>query len=212
MATLKAVLDLKAKLAAAGIVTKEQVEKFDEREARARQQKKSHKSPQKSSQGKGPQRKGAKHKSAQRNKPSGSRTGINVEAFKKMNKGEAYNRLRKVIGNAREDAAEQLIPKPDDQIYNFVTATGSIGRLYLTAEVVEKLRQGTSAISAFISHHGLSHCVLPKDLALDIADVFPLWLRSLQGHAEAGKIESPEPAEQSATDTPAPSESTEPSQ
>src|SRR5690606_28765669 len=86
---------------------------------------------------------------------------------------------------------ERTIPGPDDEIFNFVTARGSIGRLYLRAETTTALRQGTAAISAFMSHHGLAHCVLPKDIALGIAEVFPLWLRNLKDHPAAGQLEAP---------------------
>ena len=47
---------------------------------------------------------------------------------------QAYDRIRKLVAQRRLDDGERTIPGPDDEIFNFVTATGRIGRLYLRAE------------------------------------------------------------------------------
>jgi uncharacterized protein YaiL (DUF2058 family) len=181
------VLDLRAKLAAAGVVTKEQVDKFDSDEAAARDNKRAQ--PSKSDSRKGGSR--PKRKTANRSKAPAD-SGIDVEALKKLNRGDAYTRIRKIVEHSRLDDKERTIPLPDDQIFNFVTSKGRVSRLYLTAKTVESLTSGESAISSFMSHHGLSHCVLPKEVALAFAEVFPLWLRHLQGHVAAGLLEADE--------------------
>ena len=82
-----------------------------------------------------------------------------------------------------------------------MTAAGSLGKLYLDAKTVELLSQGKAAISAYMSHHGLAHCVLPKAVALGLAEVFPLWLRQLKGHPEAGKLQRDESKASSVSET-----------
>ncbi len=227
-------LDLKAQLAAAGIVTAEQVKAFDEKEAKAKeareakaQQRKSG-PPRGNNQNKGGQNKGGQNKGGQnrggqgrsnsgqgnggqsrsnssqgnggqaknRNHQGGKGRGkggqprSSVDELKAMGRGEAYDRIRKIVAHSRLDDKERTIPLPDDQTFNFVTSTGRIGRLYLTAATVASLKNGKTAISSFMSNHGLSHCVLPKEIALELAEVFPYWLRHLHGHEPL--IEVPE--------------------
>jgi uncharacterized protein YaiL (DUF2058 family) len=194
------VLDLKAKLAAAGVVTKEQVDKFDEAQAQARNKKEQdqaraaerrasrEKPNNKRPNNKRPINKQRPNKRAQDKHSS----GVDVGTLKTLNRGDAYARIRKIVDHSRLDDKERTIPKPDDQIFNFVTSTGKVSRLYLTEATVKTLSDGKSGISSFMSHHGLSHCVLPKEVALALAEVFPLWLRHLQGHPAAGQIEEPE--------------------
>ncbi|MBL4635725.1 MAG: hypothetical protein JKY56_17825 [Kofleriaceae bacterium] len=216
-------LDLKAKLAAAGVVSAKQVEEFDEKEAKAKEEKSrranERKKPQQSrhnsqrsgqpkrgggsnSGGGSKQGGGANRGGGQFNKRGGSakkkpsKTASDVETLKSLNKGEAYVRIRKVVEHSRLDDKEQTIPGVDDQTFNFVTAQGRISKLYVTVKTAKSLSDGNAAICAFMSHHGLSHCVLPKDIALDFAQVFPLWLRHLRGHEAAGQIEAPPEPEQ----------------
>ena len=181
------VLDLRAKLAAAGVVTNEQVDKFEADQAAARDNKRAQKAQEESRLG-GSR---AKRRSAKQSKKHQG-SGIDVDALKKLNRGDAYTRIRKIVEHSRLDDKERTIPLPDDQIFNFVTSKGKVSRLYLTAKTVESLTSGKSAISSFMSHHGLSHCVLPKEVALAFSEVFPLWLRHLQGHADAGLLEADE--------------------
>ncbi len=197
------VLDLKAKLAAAGLVTKEQVDKIDADQARARDKKlqdlaraderRAAKSRpnNKRSNNKRPNNKRSKAKRSE--DANANASGIDVAALKELNRGDAYTRIRKIVEHSRLDDKERTIPKPDDQIFNFVTSTGRVSRLYLTAKTVKSLTEGKSAISSFMSHHGLSHCVLPQEVAVALAEVFPLWLRHLEGHPAAGLMDEPKP-------------------
>ncbi len=190
-------LDLKAKLAAAGLVSAEQVKAFDDKEAKAKEAKRARAKRKNdgSSSGRRPGGKpGEKPKSKKKSdsrqrKPS--KTATDSATLKTLNKGEAYARIRKIVEHSRLDDKEQTIPGVDDTTFNFVTAQGSIGKLYVTEETAKKLRDGNAAIFSFMSHHGLSHCVLPKDIAIDLAQVFPYWLRHLRGNDAAGQLEPP---------------------
>ncbi len=194
------VLDLKAQLAAAGIVTAEQVKAFDEKEAKAKKEREAKAQQRKTGNG-GPSRgrtpgKNGNHNPAKGRGKGGGKGGksrASAEDLRAMGRGEAYDRMRKIVAHSRLDDKERTIPLPDDQTFNFVTATGSIGRLYLTEATVASLKSGKSAISSFMSNHGLSHCVLPKEVALEFAEVFPMWLRHLRGHEPL--IEAPQDPE-----------------
>ncbi len=200
-------LDLKAQLAAAGLVTQEQVKAIDEEKERERAAKLAKAEARRAaSQNRGQnQRNHSPHKAHSNKKPGQNRSkntrnnrGAKQERkgpdLKAMGRGEAYDRIRKIVAHSRLDDKERTIPLPDDQTFNFVTAGGTIGRLYLTEETVTSLKQGKTAISSFMSNHGLSHCVLPKAVALELAEVFPLWLRHLRGHEPL--MEEPEVEEE----------------
>ena len=171
---LALVLGLKEKLAAAGVVTEEQVKKFDEKQAESR----------------------AKRRGARKVKASPvKKSAIDVEALQQLNRGEAYDRIRRIVEKRRIDDGEKVIPREEDEVFNFVTAKGSLSRLYVDAAIVKQLVTGSAAISAYMSHHGLSHCVLPKTIALGIAELFPSWLRVLKGCEHAGKVDRPPESE-----------------
>jgi len=206
------VLDLKAQLAAAGIVSAEQVKAFDEkeakekaaREAKAAQRQANQERKRAPGNGRGPSKGNGRGPSKGQRQGKGrtpaKKGRTSVEELKALGRGEAYDRIRKIVAHSRLDDKERTIPKPDDETFNFVTASGHIGRLYLTSETVSSLKNGTTAISSFMSNHGLSHCVLPKAIALEFSEVFPLWLRHMRGHEPLIEVpEEPENSKEAAT-------------
>jgi hypothetical protein len=177
------VLDLKAKLAAAGVVTDDQVRRLEENEARKRQAKKTR-------------------------RPAPKRGPVDVEGLRAVNKGEAYLQIRRLVQKHRRDAAENIVPSADATTFSFVDASGRLRQLLLEPDVHRAVVEGKAAISAYMSNNGLAHCVLPRGIALDLAKVFPLWLRKLTGHPEAGKVEREDATKaglrEGATDAPTP--------
>ncbi|MCP4447233.1 MAG: DUF2058 domain-containing protein [Myxococcales bacterium] len=205
-------LDLKAQLAAAGIVSAEQVKAFDEKEAKAKEAREAKAKQRQANQGKGGKDGRGKNpnQGQAKGRGKGGKGSTSVDELKAMGRGEAYDRIRKIVNHSRLDDKERTIPLPDDQTFNFVTASGSIGRLYLTAATVASLKSGKSGISSFMSNHGLSHCVLPKDVALELAEVFPLWLRHLRGHEPIVEVpEEPTEEVEAQAQAAEPSESSE---
>ena len=163
-------LDLKAKLAAAGVVTEDQVRKHEAEQAKRRQSKNTRGRP------------GAPPK----------RGPVNVEELGKINKGEAYVRIRRLVQQHRLDAAESVVPSAEAITFGFVDSAGRLRQLLLEPDVHAKLVRGHAAISAYMSNNGLAHCVLAPAVALDLAKLFPMWLRTLTGNPDAGKVERPE--------------------
>lgn len=154
-------LDLKAKLAAAGLVTPEQI---------AAAERKSGKKPAKA--------------------PPRPKSGIDVAALKKAGKSEIYEAIRRVIDRTRLDPAGAL-PSERAEAFHFTTAQGALGRLTLEPDVRDQVVDGRAAIVAYMSHHGLAHCVVPRVVAEDLAEVMPLWLRVCKDHPAAGQLASP---------------------
>lgn len=173
-------LDLKGKLAAAGLVTREEIEALEARSARGKQ-------------GGKPGKQGGKP-GTQGGKPGGDRagraprSGLDVQALAAAGKGERYDAIRRQVDAQRLDNPSP-IPSAAAEPFHFTTAGGQLSRLHLEAPLRERLSAGEAAIIAFMSNHGLAHAVVPPALAVDVAALFPLWLRVLQGHPEAGKIE-----------------------
>lgn len=166
-------LDLKAKLAAAGLVTKEQIAAA-ERKDRAR------KPPAGDRPAKPPA------------KPSAPKSGLDVAALKKAGKSELYEAVRRVVDRARLDVAGAL-PSEHAAAFHFTTQTGSLARLTLEPEVSAQVVDGQAGIVAYMSHHGLAHCVVPRIVAEDLAAVVAPWLRVLKDHPDAGQIVPPTP-------------------
>ena len=176
-------LDLKAQLAAAGLVTKEEVEAA---EAKARKPRRG--GPQ------GSRKRGKKGRSG----ASGGRKGLNRAALEAAGKGERYDMIRRAVLAQRLDSAGP-IPSAASEPFHFAGDGGVVGRVFVEPALRERLEAGTAAIIAFMSNHGLAHAVVPAPLARDIAAVLPEWLRMLRG--------APKPSAEAAAESPSESPS-----
>lgn len=193
-------LDLKAKLAAAGLVTAADVAAVERKSTGPKGQ------DRKASRDHGPRDHGPSDHGPRSNsgtrsstprgsagKPNlASKPGIDTVALKRAGKGEAYDAIRRAVDRGRLDAA-LAIPGEHAEAFHFTTATGQLSRLMLEPDVRTKLAQGDAGIIAFMSHHGLAHSVVLRPLATAVAEVFPLWLRVLKDHPAAGQLEPPKP-------------------
>lgn len=220
-----AMLDLKAKLAAAGLVTPAEVAAAerkggprkpaagprgqepgrddrpgrDARPAPADQADSGKTDPRKTAAGprdqsardqSGRDRPGKPHQPRPPAKPAAPRSGLDAATLLKAGKGAAYDAIRRAVDRARLDAL-LAIPGEQAEAFHFTTAAGQLSRLMLEPAVRTALADGTAGIVAFMSHHGLAHCVVPRPLADDIFRIFPLWLRVLKDHPGAGQQEPP---------------------
>jgi len=206
-------LDLKAKLAAAGLVTAADVAAVERKSTGPKGQ------DRKASRDHSPRSNSGTRSSTPRDagprgdRPSGSagkpnlasKPGLDTVALKRAGKGEAYDAIRRAVDRSRLDAA-LAIPGEHAETFHFTTATGQLSRLMLEPDVRTKLAEGDAGIIAFMSHHGLAHSVVPRPLATAVAEVFPLWLRVLKDHPAAGQLEPPKPPPE-----PRPTVQTEPS-
>lgn len=163
---LTAVLDLKAKLAAAGLVSKEDIARAESK--------------------RGGRDRGAKPE------PAAPCLQPKPAVLKTKNKGEIYDAVRKFVDRVRLDVVGAA-PTDEAEQFHFPSFTGRIGRLTLEPPIVAGVRDGSSAIVAYMSNHGLAHAVVPAAAGREIAEVMPLWLRVLQGEPSAGQIEAPAP-------------------
>ena len=163
-------LDLKAKLAAAGLVSKEDVERAERKEAERR--------AKKAGKGKG----GAPPAPRAPEEPR-----LAVAKLRDKPKGELYDAVRKLVDRVRLDPVGPA-PSEEAAAYHFPAATGKIGRLVLEPHVVAQLGEGTAGLVSYMSNHGLAHAVVPAPCARDIAELMPLWLRVLVGDDRAGAL------------------------
>jgi len=189
-------LDLKAKLAAAGLVSQKEVEQAEARQAKAKARAKARsktgsKAGSKAGSGSKGRGKGPKPKSPRLD------LAKQRAALDPKNRGECYLVTRRWVEKSRLDTGAQL-PSEDSSAFHFSSKTGKVGRLYIEPNVREQLKSGNAAITAYMSNHGLAHAVVPKAVALEIFTLFPLWLRVLAGHDGAGQLETPESSEQPA--------------
>ncbi|MCA9713205.1 MAG: DUF2058 family protein [Myxococcales bacterium] len=168
-------LDFASKLAAAGLVSK------DEAEAAAAQ-KRAQKPAERPTQAPASPRPAA-------SKPAGP-GGLagDIERLKRAGKAERYETVRQWVTRRRLDAASP-IPGEHSEPFHFTTAQGQLARLYLEADARGQVIDGQAGIIAYMSNHGIAHAVLPRELAEAIYQVIPLWLRVLKDHPGAGKYE-----------------------
>lgn len=212
-------LDLKAKLAAAGLVTPAELAAAERKSGPNRGQNSGPNRGQdrgqtaqqqpgsKRDQDRRPGRPqdSAGQPAAARGKPAAPRSGLDVPALQKAGKGAAYDAIRRLIERARLDPLH-AIPGEQAEAFHFTTAGGQLSRLMLEPAARTQLGDGSAGIVAFMSHHGLAHCVVPRVVAEDIARLFPFWLRVLKDHPGAGQQEPPreprEPRDPAATRPP----------
>jgi uncharacterized protein YaiL (DUF2058 family) len=157
-------LDLKAKLLAAGLVTAEQVKKV---EAEQRE------------------RPAGKRDVKERLADDAARGWRKrLDDVKAAKKSEQYDVLRGWVERHRIDN-KAAIPTESAVRFHFARADGTIGHVTLEPDVQQRLAGGEAGIIAFMGHNGLEHAVVPADLARDIAHVKPEWLRALAGVTHA---------------------------
>lgn len=175
-------LDLKAKLAAAGLVTKEDIE-------RAEKPGKGKGKGGGAGKGKGGGGRDRGPQGDARGGPRGGPPRLAVASLRKGTKGEQYDAVRRFIEKVRLDEPARP-PSEHARTFHFPTAKGQIGRLVLEPDTLAGLQDGSMGLVAYMSNHGLAHTVVPAAAARDLAELFPLWLRVLKGHPEAGRTEA----------------------
>ena len=140
-------LDLKAQLLKAGLVTQEQVDNLH-----------------------APKKKAPKadtFESDQRRKALGD--------LKALSKTEQYDVIRRWVTRNRLDKVGGL-PSEQAQKYFFQKPSGLVTWLTLEPDILEKIASGQAGIMAYMSHNGIAHSVMPKDIVEDVGEVFPDWV------------------------------------
>lgn len=147
--------DLKAKLLEKGLVTKEQADKA------ASDQK---------------QQKSNQHEIQQKIK---ERFKAQMQLLSQT-KQEQYVTIRKWVDHNRLDKSSAICL--DDEKF-FFESEGQVTWLTLKKDVIEQLQKGQAGIIAYMSNHGLTHAVVSREIAEDVAGVFPEWIRVLNSKA-----------------------------
>lgn len=149
--------DLKAKLLEKGLVTKEQVQKIDhEKEVK--------RSPKRSS-------------SDFSDDNNAKDRAKSLQQLKSSNKNDQYIIIRKWVDINRCDKAIDI--SLDCEKFFFTIKDDQITWLTLKKEVIEEIKQGKAGVIAYMSNHGLTHAVVPRDIAEDVGEVFPDWVKVL---------------------------------
>ncbi len=193
-------LDLKSKLLAAGLITKEQSDNADrekEEQKKARAQKR--REPPPASRARPPVRPRPQPRPQPKPRPQPRYDNFEEkQRDKQMNtlrsvpKNEQYDIVRRWVDRNRLDKHTGVLPENTERFF-FQKADSTISWLTLETSVHAQVTDGKAAIMAFMSNHGLAHCVIQRDIAEDVALVFPFWLRVLKDHPAAGQIEEKKP-------------------
>jgi uncharacterized protein YaiL (DUF2058 family) len=146
--------DLKAKLLAQGLVSKEHINKI-EREKKAAL----HKNPKRG------------HDFVDKDRQKALRQLLAAS------KSEQYNMIRKWVDINRLDKAELV--SLDSEKFFINTKDEQVSWLSLHKDIVALIAQGKAGVIAYMSNHGLAHAVVPRDIAEDVGQAFPDWLKVL---------------------------------
>ena len=147
--------DLKAKLLAQGLVTKEQVNKVETEKARPK------------------------------TKPNEDFVAFDrskaLGQLQAAQKSEQYNIIRKWVDINRLD--KPALISLDCEKFFINTKDQQVTWLTLPHEVLNKITSGDAGVIAYMSNHGLTHAVVPREIAEDVGEVFPEWLKVLNPRA-----------------------------
>jgi hypothetical protein len=152
-------LDLKSKLLAAGLVSQEQIDKVERQKADKK-----------------------KKKTAQR--VESKERNRHLEELLKLQKTDQYDLIRKWVTRNRLDKPTSVEPEAFDKFF-FEATDGSVSWLTIEKSLHEKIANGSAGITAYMSHHGMVHCVLSREIIEDIAQAFPTWVRVLKEPVQA---------------------------
>ncbi len=149
--------DLKAKLLAKGLVTQDQVDKVTIQKQR--------------------------HKRSTGSREANEGDFLDRErrkalnSLKVQNKAEQYITIRKWVDLNRVDKVPYGLD--DSEKFFFNAQDNQVTWLTLAKSVIEEIRTGRAGVIAYMSNHGLTHAVVPRDIAEDVGEVFNEWLRVL---------------------------------
>lgn len=149
--------DLKAKLLAQGFVSKEQVDKID---AEKKTQAKPAKAPKNFEKD---------FESVERQKA--------LTQLKAANKSEQYILIRKWVDINRLDKPNTI--SLDCEKFFINTKDQQVTWLSLSKEIIQQITSGHAGVIAYMSNYGLTHAVVPREIAEDVGEVFPDWLKVL---------------------------------
>lgn len=141
--------NLKDKLLAKGFVTKEQVENAEAKTANKKEKK--------------------SFLDHERNKA--------LAQLKAANKNDQYAIIRKWVDINRKDKDSDK--NLDCEKFFISTKDNQLSWLSLKKEIIEQIANGSLGVIAYMSNHGLTHAVVPRDIAEDVQEVFPEWLKVL---------------------------------
>ena len=190
-------LDLKAKLLAAGVVTADQVKKVEDDEAAKKQR--AHEARERRERGPPPvmakPKKGhdvddEDEKRARREHEwnEAQRWRQRLDALKSAGKSEQYEAIRGWVMKDRLDNAK--ISEAAVR-FHFVKDDGAVSHLTVEPDVQARLTAGTAAVVAFMGYNGREHAAVPKDVADDVRAVKPEWVRHLVGVTDLAAVDAP---------------------
>lgn len=143
--------DLKAKLLAQGLITKEQIDKAESEKKRSKE-----KVP-------------LSFEQRERKKA--------LEQLKSLQKNEQYVTIRKWVNFNRLDKEGLL--NADTEKFFVSTNDAQVTWLSLPKSVIAQIASGQAGVISYMSNHGITHAVVPRDIAEDVSEIFPEWLKVL---------------------------------
>ena len=192
-------LDLKAKLLAAGIVTADQVKKVENEEAQKKQRasearerreqhttKKAPAAPRHDADDPDEKRARREHEWNE-----AQRWRQRLSALQAAGKSEQYEAIR---GWVMKDRLDNRAITDAAVRFHFVKDDRAVAHLTVEPDVQARLTEGTAGVVAFMGYNGIEHAVVPRDVADDVRAVRADWLRHLVGVTDVPTANDAPPA------------------
>jgi hypothetical protein len=100
------------------------------------------------------------------------------DALKSLGKSEQFEAVRGWVMKFRLDNTKITEAAVK---FHYVQGDGAVAHLTVEPGVQELLAAGGAGIVSFLGYNGREHAAVPVDVALDVVDVLPAWLRHLAG-------------------------------
>jgi hypothetical protein len=186
-------LDLKAKLLAAGVVTADHVKRVEDEEAQKKAKAKEMRERKERERIERMERAATRasgkdrrddddpdEKRARREHEwnEAQRWRTRLDALKAAGKSDQYEAIRGWVMRDRLDNAKIT----DAAVrFHFAKEDGAVAHLTVEPDVQAQLTAGSAAVVAFMGYNGLEHAVVTKSVADDVRAIRPDWLRHLAG-------------------------------
>lgn len=108
-------------------------------------------------------------------KPKRAQENQYVRQLRGCSKNEQYQKIAKWVKINRLDRSTDLAKA---QKFYFGSQDGRAAWLTVDEISISALQSGEAVIMAFMSNQGLAHAVMPKEIARDVAVIFPDWIRA----------------------------------
>lgn len=96
-----------------------------------------------------------------------------VKKLRSCGKGEQYQKIAKWVKLNRLDRGGKT---DKAEKFYFTSHDKRATWLLIENETAEAVKSGNAVVMAYMSHQGMAHAIMPKEIAQDVGTLFPDWI------------------------------------